>query len=209
MGREAECRVRFDGQSGAGKALLESGKILFRGDVRLRIPLKGVASVEVRDGRLRLETTKGLAVLELGPEAEIWAHKIQSPPSVLDKLGIKPDSKVSVVDLDDSVLLAELRQRASDVRAGTTARERDVVLWGLTDKRGLAQIEALRACLQPAGALWAIWPKGRKDLREDDVRAAAHAAGLVDVKVASVSDTLSGLKLVIPVKARKSTKRLR
>jgi hypothetical protein len=35
------------------------------------------------------------------------------------------------------------------------------------------------------------------------VRAAGPAAGLVDVKVVSFSDSLSGLKMVIPVAQRK------
>jgi hypothetical protein len=35
-------------------------------------------------------------------------------------------------------------------------------------------------------------------LREDDVRTAGPSAGLVDVKVVSFSDTLSGLKMMIP-----------
>jgi len=30
MGREAQCRVRFGGESGAGQALLETNEILFR-----------------------------------------------------------------------------------------------------------------------------------------------------------------------------------
>ena len=54
----------------------------------------------------------------------------------------------------------------------------------------------------PAGAIWVVWPKGRKELREDDVRNAAKAQGLVDIKVMSFSETLSALKLVIPVAER-------
>jgi len=60
----------------------------------------------------------------------------------------------------------------------------------------------LRAAIKPAGAIWVIWPKGRKAFREDDVRAAGPGAGLVDVKVVSVSDALSGLKMVIPLAQR-------
>jgi len=37
---------------------------------------------------------------------------------------------------------------------------------------------------------------------DDDARTAGPAAGLVDVKVASFSETLSALKMVIPVKDR-------
>ncbi len=47
-----------------------------------------------------------------------------------------------------------------------------------------------------------VWAKGQKAFREDDARAAGPAAGLVDVKVASFSETLSALRMVIPVKDR-------
>jgi hypothetical protein len=66
----------------------------------------------------------------------------------------------------------------------------------------LARLPALRDALKSDGALWVVWPKGRPAFREDDVRKAALRAGLVDVKVASFSDTLSALKLVIPVARR-------
>ena len=51
-----------------------------------------------------------------------------------------------------------------------------------------------------------IWPKGRKEFREDDVRAAGPDAGLVDVKVVAFSETLSGLKMMIPVAQRPKKK---
>ena len=49
-----------------------------------------------------------------------------------------------------------------------------------------------------AGAVWAVWRKGRKELNENHIRAGAIAAGLVDVKVARFSATHSALKLVVP-----------
>ncbi|HEY2980381.1 MAG TPA: hypothetical protein VGJ22_04300 [Anaerolineales bacterium] len=48
----------------------------------------------------------------------------------------------------------------------------------------------------------AVWTKGRKEFREDDIRAFALAHDLVDVKVMAFSETLSGLKLGIPVAKR-------
>ena len=60
----------------------------------------------------------------------------------------------------------------------------------------------LREAIKPDGAVWVVWPKGQKAFREDDARQAGPAAGLVDVKVASFSETLSALKMVIPVKDR-------
>jgi len=54
--------------------------------------------------------------------------------------------------------------------------------------------------LATAGALWVAWPKRASgvptDLDENVVRDIALAGGLVDVKVAAIDDTWSGLKLV-------------
>jgi hypothetical protein len=74
----------------------------------------------------------------------------------------------------------------------------DFIFYGIAAKDGLRHLKGLRKQIQPAGAIWVVWPKGRKELREDDVRAAAIAMGLVDVKVVSFSETLSALKLMIP-----------
>jgi len=53
----------------------------------------------------------------------------------------------------------------------------------------------------PAGALWIAWPKRSSgvatDLDENAVRAHALAHGRVDVKVAAIDDTWSGLKNVV------------
>jgi hypothetical protein len=50
------------------------------------------------------------------------------------------------------------------------------------------------------GMVWVCWPKKASkvptDVDENDVRRAGLAAGLVDVKVAAVDDTWSGLKFV-------------
>ncbi len=73
------------------------------------------------------------------------------------------------------------------------------------------QLQALKNEIRPNGAIWVSWPKKvakvPTDLTEDVIRQLALAAGLVDVKVCSVDDVWSGLKLVIPVKDRAITKR--
>jgi hypothetical protein len=54
------------------------------------------------------------------------------------------------------------------------------------------------------GALWVIRPKGRKEISERAVMDAGKAAGLVDVKVVSFSETHTAEKFVIPVAQRRS-----
>ena len=60
-----------------------------------------------------------------------------------------------------------------------------------------ASAPKLAAALAKEGMLWVSWRKGKvTDLTEDPIRAWALAQGLVDVKVCSVSEEWSGLKIV-------------
>lgn len=204
MGLEATCEVRLGGRAVAGKARLEAAELLFRGgDLRLRIPLADVRSVAARGGALELAFAGKKASFALGPAAEKWALKIRHPRGLMDKLGVKPGLRVSVTGLHDQAVLRQLRERAPDLSEGKPSRSSDLIFAGFAAKAELAKLARLRAALKPAGAVWAVWVKGQKTLTENDVRAAALGAGLVDIKVVSLSETLSGLKLVIPVARRK------
>src|SRR6266850_7770033 len=76
MGKELNCSVRFGKQQSAGKALLETSEILFRGEFQLKIPFSTIKSAKAVDGELRLQTAGGLAVFHLGGAAEKWCEKI-------------------------------------------------------------------------------------------------------------------------------------
>ena len=64
-----------------------------------------------------------------------------------------------------------------------------------------AKLQQLLPLLVPAGMIWVSWPKKASkvatDMSEDVVRDIALPMHLVDVKVCSVDDTWSGLKLMI------------
>jgi hypothetical protein len=125
------------------------------------------------------------------------------PRSRLEKLGVKDTFVVSVIDVDDDSFHRELEGRAAKIATGRKPHaSSDLIVYRVTRKTDLDRLTALRDSIVPAGAIWVLWPKGRKELREDDVRNAAKAQGLVDVKVMSFSETLSALKLVIPVVER-------
>jgi hypothetical protein len=149
------------------------------------------------------------------PEKQEKPRKLESsyvgnaryPRSRLEKLGVKDTFVVSVIDVDDDSFLRELDGRAAKIATGRKPRAAsDLIVYGVTAKPDLDRLTALRDSIVPAGAIWVLWPKGRKELREDDVRNAAKAQGLVDIKVMSFSETLSALKLVIPVAERPKKK---
>lgn len=202
MGLEADCDVRFGKQSSSGHARLEEKELLFRGDFRLKIPFGDVKSLEVKRGVMRVAFSGGDAAFDLGPDAERWADKIRNPRGLLDKLGVKPGMKVSLLGIDDDGFKKQLDARTTDITEGRAAKASDLVFVKMSAAGDVARLKALREAIKPDGAVWVVWPKGQKAFREDDARNAGPAAGLVDVKVASFSETLSALKMVIPVKDR-------
>jgi hypothetical protein len=203
MGLEAACRARYGKKASEGKAQLETSDLLFRGAFRLQIPLKDVTSVEAKSGELVVVWPEGEAAFALGKDAEKWALKVRYPRGLLDKLGVKPGARVAVVGDLPGDFLKDLGGRTDDVTRGRPKKDTDLVFVAMADPKDLGRLAALRAAIKPAGGIWIVWPKGRRAFREDDVRAAGPRAGLVDVKVVSFSDTLSGLKMVIPVALRK------
>lgn len=119
-----------------------------------------------------------------------------------EKLGVKPGSRVALVGLDDGPFEAELRAAGAKVAPRRGPGPYDMVVVRLDRPSDLPSLVDARERIVPNGMVWAIWPKGRKEFREDDIRHFGPAAGLVDVKVMSFSDELSGLKLVIPLARR-------
>jgi hypothetical protein len=203
MGREALGTVRIGDARGLHqppptrvKVLLETDELIFRGEVKGRVPFKGLTTIEPGPDGLRLLWPNGEAAVELSEsEAARWADRIVNPPTLLDKLGVQDGMTVVVLDIEDRAFQAELA--GGSVKARKTGPA-DVVIWGLDEPADLARLPALIDWIRPAGALWAVWAKGRKELNENHVRDAALDAGLVDVKVARFSATHSALKLVVP-----------
>jgi hypothetical protein len=206
MGLEADCNARIAGRDVPGKARLEDKQLIFRGAERLTIPLASVKSAEAKGGRLEVRYAGGSASFALGKDAEKWALKLRYPKRRIDKLGVKPGLRVAVIGLDEAGFLEELRERTDDVALGKPKRDSDLVFVAMSERAQLSKLKTLRQTIKPEGAIWVVWPKGRREFREDDVRAAGPDAGLVDVKVVAFSETLSGLKMMIPVAQRPKQK---
>jgi hypothetical protein len=201
MGQEIECRIRYQEQSQAGKAYLETDHVLFRGTVRLKVLFKDMTKVEAEGGILRLEFTGGPAEFDLGAAAEKWAQKILHPPSRLHKLGVKPGITVKVVGEFEPEFLDDL----SNSRVEIVNEQRvDLIFLAAEGKSKLSQVRKLAPLLNRDGGLWVVYPRGIEKIREIDVIKAGRDADLKDVKVASFSLTHTALKFVIPVQHRRN-----
>ncbi len=203
MGFEAKCRVRTGNKTAKGTARLETDVLRFRGGgVRLDLPLRSIAKLAVVDGALKISTDEGTAFFELGQAAPRWLEKIRNPPSRLQKLGARPDWRVCAIRVNDGEFLAELRGAVAHLSVNRMARDCDAIFFGATAEAQLQRLPRLKLALKPNGALWIVRPKGRPEISERAVMAAGKAAGLVDVKVVSLSPTHTAEKFVIPVSAR-------
>jgi hypothetical protein len=121
----------------------------------------------------------------------------------LDKLGVKPESRVSVIGPTDSGFVNELRRRTADVSEGSLAPQSDLIFVFVPHRDDLDDALApLESALQRNGAVWVVRPKGGPDIKEVDVIDAGKRAGFVDNKIARFSDTLSAMRLVIPLARR-------
>jgi hypothetical protein len=123
------------------------------------------------------------------------------------KLGIKPASRVLLDGAPDGLALDPLPGGVTLHRRPAGREAYDVVLLFAPDAARLrTRWTPLAARLATAGRLWVCWPKKSSgvptDLTENDVRAFGLDAGLVDVKVAAVDATWSGLAFVRRVRDR-------
>jgi len=117
------------------------------------------------------------------------------------KLGIKPASRVALIDAPDhaEALLDPLPDGVQLLRR--PSGHVDVIVFFTTERAKLAKrIDRLGELVRPDGSLWVAWPKRASkvptDMTEDVVREVALPKGLVDNKVAAIDETWSGLKLV-------------
>jgi hypothetical protein len=116
---------------------------------------------------------------------------------------VKPGSRVAVVDLDDDDFISLLRQRTQDVVTRRPRGKCDLVFVGAENREDLGRLADVKTWIEPNGAIWVVRPKGgRSELRETDLIDAGLAAGLVDNKIASFSDTHGAMRFVYRLRDR-------
>lgn len=198
MGREAECTARMGRTTTRGRLFLETDDLIFRGEPRLSVPRNAITNASAKDGWLEIVHTDGRVRFELGPAAEKWAHAINNPRTRIDKLDVKPGSRVALEGVLELAFLEELRQRVGHEPGRATGRDYDLVFLAADAPAALRRVKSLRDRIAPGGAIWIVTPKGVPALGREPVINAARAAYLVDVKSARFSATHTALKLMIP-----------
>ena len=122
--------------------------------------------------------------------------------SLLDKLGVKPGQRIALVGIENPEFRKELASRILDFAREKPQDDLDLLFYGVESTQALHRLENLVRTIKRDGAIWVIYPKGQAHICELDVIAAGKAAGLVDSKVASFSETHTALRFAIPFAKR-------
>jgi hypothetical protein len=196
MGREANCVCNWNGAPARVKALVEPPDLILRGEIRRRMPLTQLRQVRADHGVLRFTFGEDDVALILdAAAAQKWVKVILTPaPSLAKKLGIAAESAVWVIgEIDHAALEKAIGE------AGVVGRkDANVILARVNTPAELSRaFQSANKETSNGVPIWIIYQKGPgHPINESDVRGAGLAAGIVDVKVASVSAELTALKFV-------------
>lgn len=125
-------------------------------------------------------------------------HRDYSHRALMDKLGVKPAARVTVLNIVDDSFMEQLREHTPDV-SNRLRKDTDLIFYEANSEAELKKLESLRGYLKPDGAIWLVSLKGKlAKIKDIQVIAAAKAVGLVDNKVVAFSETHTSLRLVIP-----------
>ncbi len=137
---------------------------------------------------------------KLSPEERKAREARYAARDVTDKLGLKPGHQVLIVGKSDRALLDKVGTKIGRtfIKQGVEA---DVILyWAASANEITALLKKLKQKLVPNGGIWVItFKKGKGDpyVPDQHLIPAGLAAGLVDNKVCSVSETQSAMRFVI------------
>jgi hypothetical protein len=130
-----------------------------------------------------------------------------SGTALITKLGIKPESKVLLLNAPDNYFDL-LETDITDQLSKKNDTPDLIHLFVKNNKEFEPAMKKLKAVCKknPAVTVWVSWYKKAAkiptDVTEDVIRNYALKNDLVDVKVCAVSDIWSGLKLVVPLAKR-------
>lgn len=124
------------------------------------------------------------------------------------KLGIKEGFKIRLINTPENYfdLFTEWPQNI-EISEDVRMKKNFIHLFTREFSEYFTLLPLLKKEIEQNGMIWVSWPKKTSgissDVTENLIRDYALETGLVDIKVCSVNDVWSALKLVIPLKHRK------
>lgn len=134
-------------------------------------------------------------------------QKLYNTP-LLKKIGVKENQNLLILNSPEFIQSLLDEEKFNYHRKAKPLVTYDLI-WLFTNKSGHLEsgLKSLRKLITTSGVIWISWYKKSSgltsELNEDIIRDTALALDLVDIKVASVDESWSALKLVIPIAKRK------
>src|SRR6476646_3769722 len=105
--------------------------------------------------------------------------------------------------MNDAWFVKLLRQRTADIVVGKPKSPCDLVFMSASERSDLERLKQVKSWIEPNGAIWVVRLKGgRGPLKDTDLIDAGLAAGLVDNKIASFSETHGAMRFVFRLRDR-------
>jgi hypothetical protein len=200
MGREATCECTVADTTAKVKVLLETHELILRGPIRMTAPLNALKNIRVESEALCFTHREHAIRLRLGAKAaESWARKIRTPPPTLsDKLGITGKIVRTIGPVEKPINSA--LESAALVGPENSAMNPDIIIACIDTPESLAStLREAKKQLARSIPIWLVYRKGPGHaINEAIIRTTLRAQGLMDTKVASVSDHLTALRFNRP-----------
>ena len=124
-----------------------------------------------------------------------------SKTPLVTKLGIKKGHTLVVIGAPEGLeeLLAPLPP-AIRIRSSARGKADVALFFASRSSEVRRRVDSLGRLIFPAGSLWVCWPKQASgvatDVSGNAIREIVLPTGMVDVKVAAIDETWSGLKMM-------------
>jgi hypothetical protein len=195
MGTNSHGTVTVGGQKVNCEADFASDHVVFSGGRRGEVKYAKIKVLGTARGVLKLEVDGAVMEFPLGDKVDRIANKIRSPPSLLDKLGVKPGTGGH---FEGTPAWFAKQATEAGLKEGLPGKPTPVLIVGVRALDELA-FDDWKRRLTPEGGVWVVYRKGGRDPREAEVIEAGRAAGLKDIKNARFDDAHTAHKFVLPL----------
>ncbi len=187
MGLEAKTLLHTEGLCFEINALLESDELIIRGPYKMRAKFSQLQNISAQGDELFFDFGGDSFRLELGENAQKWHKKIISPPKPLhEKLGLKPETKISAFNNLDSVAL-------NHAISANLSKPNDaqILIAQITSKQDIESL--IDANSKALLSVWLVNVKGKNSpFNENQIREIMRANLYIDIKTCAIDDVFSG-----------------
>ncbi|MEM7783023.1 MAG: hypothetical protein AAF623_06700, partial [Planctomycetota bacterium] len=155
----------------------DSEKLEFRGpEIRWSVQVGKGTSAKVDGDTIKVTRGSKSVTFTVGSKADHWQNKILNPPTLATKLGLKKDQAFTIRGSFDNSFQKQLL--AHGLVKGKTAKTCDICFILLESASNLSRFDKLAQSVSTGTHIWAVFPKGAKQITRSQVIAAGKLNGM-------------------------------